>query len=387
MDRPQPTIVADFDVLIAGAGPAGCATALSLAAFAPELRVGLVVAAGNGEARIGETVPPQINPILVYLGVFQEFSRGGHSPSFRTLAAWGDARLGINEFLLDAHQTGWRLDRTAFDRMLVEAASARVAAVLPSKVIALAKEIGGWRVSLSDGGAVHTAHFAVDATGRVAALARQCRLRPINVDRLVGCCLRTRSRSDGNEGLIIESFADGWWYSAALPGGDRILACMTDADRVRALELSSGRGFACLLAETNHVRRVAVLDDRIGRPTIWAAASRFFDITSHLPLLCVGDAALCFDPISGQGILAALRSGIFASYAIGDWLRSGDPRGLTRYRLMQQRSFSAYCRVFHEYYAKEQRWPDNPFWHRRNGHSSAAGPRPPGSAHPGATVG
>jgi hypothetical protein len=159
------------------------------------------------------------------------------------VAAWGDSRLGGNEFLLDAHQVGWRLNRAAFDRMLVEAASARVVALLKSKIVSLAKEIGGWRVSLSDG-AVHTAHFAVDATGRAAALARQCRLRPVNVDRLVGCCLRTRSRSDGTEGLMIESFADGWWYSAALPGGDRVLACMTDADRVRPLKLSSVRGFA-----------------------------------------------------------------------------------------------------------------------------------------------
>lgn len=363
--------MADFDVLIAGAGPAGCATVLSLASFAPELRVALVVAVGNGKALIGETVPPQINPILAHLGVFQNFSHGGHSLSFRTAAAWGDARLGVNEFLFDAHQVGWRLDRTAFDRMLIEAASARVGAVLPSKVTALVKENGGWRVSLADG-TMHTAYFAVDATGRGAALARQCRLRPINVDRLVGCCLRTRSRSDGNEGLMVESFADGWWYSAALPGGDRILACMTDADRVRALGLSSGRGFAGLLAETKHVRRVAELDNEIDRPTIWPASSRFIDSTADLPLLCVGDAALCFDPISGQGILAALRSGIFASYAIGDWLRSGDSRGLTRYRSMQQRSFSDYCKVRREYYAQEQRWPDNPFWRRRNGHSSSA---------------
>jgi 2-polyprenyl-6-methoxyphenol hydroxylase-like FAD-dependent oxidoreductase len=251
---------------------------------------------------------------------------------------------------------------------------------------ALAKEIGGWRVSLSDG-TVHTAHFAVDATGRVAALARQCRLRPIDVDRLVGCCLRTRSRSDGNEGLMVESFADGWWYSAALPGGDRILACMTDADRVRPLELSSGGGFARLLAETKHVRRVAVHDDGIDRPTIWPAASRFFDSTADLPLLCVGDAALCFDPISGQGILAALRSGIFANYAIGDWLRRGDPRGLARYRLMQQRGFSTYCRTLHEYYPQEQRWPDSLFWRRRNERCLSIGPRMPGSAHPNGNSG
>jgi flavin-dependent dehydrogenase len=358
--------VADFDVLIAGAGPAGCATALSLATFAPELRVGLVDGAGPGEARIGETVPPQINPLLVHLGVWDEFAGGGHCPSYRTMAAWGDCRLAGNEFLFHAHQVGWRLDRAAFDRMLARAASSRVAAVFRAKVVGLARPAGEWSVSLSDG-AVPTAHFVVDATGRAAALVRRCGLRPVNFDRLVGCCLRTGSRSDGTEGLMIETFAEGWWYTAAIPGGDRVLVCMTDSDRVRPLELLSGRGFARLLAETSHVRRVADLGDAPSRPVIRPAGSRFFDGTAALPLLCAGDAGLCQDPISGDGIVRALRSGVFASYAIADWRRRGDARGLSRYRLMLRREFAAYCGTLREYYAREQRWPGSPFWQRRHG--------------------
>lgn len=57
----------EFDVLIAGAGPAGCATALLLAAFAWELRVGLVIAAGNSERRTGGTAAAQINQRLARL--------------------------------------------------------------------------------------------------------------------------------------------------------------------------------------------------------------------------------------------------------------------------------------------------------------------------------
>lgn len=355
----------DFDVLIAGAGPAGCTTALSLALFAPELVVGLVDAADAGRTRIGETVPPQINPVLRHLGVWQEFVCSSHLPSYRTLAAWGSPVLGANEFLLDVDQVGWRLDRAAFDRMLVEAASARRVVRLETKIAALADTADGWRVSLSNG-ATYRAHFIVDATGRSAVLARQLRLRPVTIDRLVGCSLRTRSRSDGTEGLIIESFCDGWWYSASVPGRDRVLVCMTDADRVRPLELSSRSGFAALLAGTNHMRRVAELDETAERPEILPAASRFFDSLAAVPFLSVGDAAMCFDPISGQGIVAALRSGIFASYAIGDWLRRGDPRGLMRYRSMQQQSFTAYRKTLDEYYAREQRWPDSPFWRRRD---------------------
>jgi hypothetical protein len=33
--------------------------------------------------------------------------------------------------------------------------------------------------------------------------------------------------------LLVESFADGWWYTASLPNGRRIVACMTDADQIR----------------------------------------------------------------------------------------------------------------------------------------------------------
>jgi 2-polyprenyl-6-methoxyphenol hydroxylase-like FAD-dependent oxidoreductase len=341
---------------------------LSLAAFAPELRVGLVDASGLGAAHIGETVPPPIKPVLVHLGVWDVFAAAGHCPSYRTVAAWGDPRLTGNEFLVHTEQAGWRLDRTAFNGMLVQAAGFRVAAHLRAKVVALAHEAHGWCVSLSDG-TTHTAHFIVDATGRAATLARRCGFRPVNLDRLIGCWLTVASCSDGTEGLMIETFAEGWWYTAATPGGGRVIACMTDADRVRPLGLSCGEGFARLLAETRHVRRVADINLPLGRPMIWPAGSRQLEGTTPLPLLCVGDAAICYDPLSGQGIVKALRCGIFASYGIADWLRNRDTRGLARYRLMLECEFVAYSRALRDYYAQEQRWPDRPFWRRRNGAS------------------
>jgi flavin-dependent dehydrogenase len=93
------------------------------------------------------------------------------------------------------------------------------------------------------------------------------------------------------------------------------------------------------------------------------------------PLIAVGDAASRFDPISAQGIVKALRSGIFASYAVADWLRRGDPAGLRRYRTLVQREFAAYRRTLRDYYALEQRWPDRPFWQRRTAPDAAIGRR------------
>ena len=52
--------MADFDVLIAGAGPAGAATAISLADFAPELRVCIADLPAADGLRVGETVPEKL---------------------------------------------------------------------------------------------------------------------------------------------------------------------------------------------------------------------------------------------------------------------------------------------------------------------------------------
>ena len=102
-------------------------------------------------------------------------------------------------------------------------------------------------------------------------------------------------------------------------------------------------------------------------PKLWAASSRLVLQRTGLPLLCVGDAASCFDPVSGQGILKALQSGIFASYAIADVLRDGDDRGLRRYRFILEQDFEAYRATLRDFYALEARWPARPFWRRRHG--------------------
>jgi flavin-dependent dehydrogenase len=248
--------------------------------------------------------------------------------------------------------------------MLGRAATSRSAVHLRSKVVALAHHESRWRVTLSDGTA-HSARFVVDATGRAATVARRCGFRPLNLDTLVGCCFHAASRSDGTEGLMIETFAEGWWYTAALPGGRRVLVCMTDADRVRPLGLSCGEGLERLLAETRHIQQVVEISRPIDRPKIYPAGSRRLQGETTLPLLCAGDAAMCYDPVSDQGIVKALRSGIFAAYAIGDFLGKGDVRGLSRYRLMLDREFVSYREALRGYYTQERRWPNRPFWRRR----------------------
>jgi flavin-dependent dehydrogenase len=357
--------LADFDVLIAGTGPAGCATAISLADFAPELRVGLIDPKGADPIRIGETVPPTVRPILKHLGLWETFAAAGYCASHRTMSAWGSEELLSNEFLFHVEQLGWRLDRARFDAMMRNSAGARASARVSGKVRGLARADRGWRVA-ADEGKICTARFVVDATGRTAALVRSLGLRPTTLDRLVGCSMHVESDRYDTDGLVVETFPDGWWYTASLPDGWRVIACMTDADDVRSLGLRDRCGFSRLLDRTRHVRAAAGNVQPAGCPRTWAADSRQLRGVGEAPILAVGDAGSCFDPISGQGIIKAMRSGIFASYAIADWLRCGDDRGLRRYWAFLDGEFGSYRLTLRDYYALESRWSDRPFWQRRH---------------------
>ena len=56
---------------------------------------------------------------------WQAFAADRHRPSYRTVSAWGGPELLSNEFLFQAHQVGWRLDRARFDAMLLAKAAER----------------------------------------------------------------------------------------------------------------------------------------------------------------------------------------------------------------------------------------------------------------------
>jgi flavin-dependent dehydrogenase len=81
--------------------------------------------------------------------------------------------------------------------------------------------------------------------------------------------------------------------------------------------------------------------------------------------LAVGDAATTFDPLSSQGILKSLRSGVLASYAVTDYFK-GTTKGLEKYEALAAREFKDYLASRAEFYGQERRWPDSPFWRRRH---------------------
>jgi len=353
-----------FDVAIVGGGPAGCA-GLSLRSHAPGLSAVLCEASAYDGPRIGETLPPAARRVLEHLGVWESFRRQGHREVHGTAAAWGSADPWEHDFLFTTQGAGWHLDRTAFDALLADEAEQRGLTLLrKTRVRGMEKDDGGWRLRLA-GGAILTARFLVDATGASATLARRCGARFEASDRLTAFVRLFEETEARDPRSLVEAFADGWWYTAGLPGGLRIAACLTDADLARGFGLGDPSGWLRLLGEAERVSALLQGARPQGPVTIRAAQSRRLTPAAGPGWLAVGDAASLFDPLSAQGILKGLRAGIFASYAIVDLLEKEDDSGLVRYDRFVRDEHVSYLRVREKYYAEERRWPESVFWSRR----------------------
>ena len=338
------------DVAIVGAGPAGSACALTLRAHAPSLSVALFEASRFETPRLGETLPPAARTLLDQLGVFEAFRASRHREVHGTASAWGSARPIDNDFVSFAHGPGWHLDRTAFDRMLAEEAEKR-------------------GVAVRMGTPVHEldldARFVVDATGSAAVATRAFGARFVTIDHLVSFVRFYDSAGDGDPRTLVEAFSDGWWYTAALPNGGRVIACMTDADIARRMSLSEEAAWEAAVDAMPLIGAIARKASGAGDIVARSTESRRLEPPCGDGWLAAGDAASRFDPLSSQGITKALRSGIFAAYAIGDLLADHTDRGLRGYERFIRAEFEAYRAARATNYGNEQRWPESAFWTRR----------------------
>ena len=133
-EAPSRMMSSDFDVAVVGAGPAGSATARWLALRGQ--RVALLERSRFDVPRVGESLAPAVQPLLVELGVWRQFLALKPLPSYGTRSHWGEATPRMHSHLLSPWGCGWHVDRRAFDLMLAQAACVcRLMLLSPSTTI------------------------------------------------------------------------------------------------------------------------------------------------------------------------------------------------------------------------------------------------------------
>jgi flavin-dependent dehydrogenase len=345
--------------VIAGGGPAGCALALSLRTHAPQLSVALIEPSDYGSIRPGEVLPGAARRLLSSLDIWHAFQQETWRPVYAVAAAWGSPVLRENHSIYSMPGHGWHLDRAKFDRFLAQQAETRGVAVFRTAVQEVRGAAGAWAV----GPELH-ARFISDATGRSAFLARRLGGSIVSVDPLVGFS-RFFPATDGSDPrTLIEAVPDGWWYTASLTGGLRVATFMTDPEIARQEHLDRETGWREALAQTTFIR-AAVPDGASVGEVVRPAGSAYLEDPAGDGWIAVGDAAYAHDPLSGQGITRALRSGILASYAVADVLCHGSSLGLDKYRYLMRHGWFGYLTARQRNYAEEGRWPEGSFWKTR----------------------
>ncbi len=366
-DHPRP----DFDVLILGGGPAGCATALSLAQQGVS-RVLLVDPARQGQFRVGESVPPDFRILLDELGLWDEFLKENHEPSLGSCSSWGADELGYNDFLFNPLGNGWHLDRARFDGFLARKAAERGTEISYGMRFNGCERLPqvGWRLRLAgnDGSArTAVARFVVDATGMQSGVARYMGARRDLLDQLlcVAAFFELPDSARFSRLTMLEAVEYGWWYAAKLPNARLVVVVASDPPIVKRIGLHSRDGWLERLAATNHIA-VATCGSRLIADTqlTRTAPSFLLDKVVGDRWLAVGDAASSFDPISSQGIHKAVSNGDRAGKAIAAHLRGND-RQLVGYDSSVTLRFQDYSRIRQYFYGLEKRWPASSFWMKR----------------------
>jgi flavin-dependent dehydrogenase len=346
----------DCDVLVAGAGPAGCATAIRTARAG--LSTVLLDRASPARHWAGESLPPGMTKLMRSVFGDEILSEDRHRTAFGTRSVWGSAALVETDFLLNPLGEGWLLDRTRFDGDAKRAAAGAGVAILEVRHLgSLTREASAWHVGVDDG-SFRSARFVVDATGRSAALLRRLGVGRIVADRQIAILATYPDDGDDYSGTTVEAVRDGWWYTSPLPGGRRVLAYLTDVGLWRG----GPRDWCALLDETHHIRRIAGPSAMTAGTRVYPAGTAQAARLSGEGWLAVGDAAASFDPLSSQGLATAVLMGSRA----GDALAHPDRERAIEAWVEADAMLVAEHADLRTHYARlETRWPESSFWRRR----------------------
>jgi 2-polyprenyl-6-methoxyphenol hydroxylase-like FAD-dependent oxidoreductase len=333
------------------------------------MRVALLSPDQRGGERIGESLSPGAASLLRRLGVWEQFLADGHLPCYANKSAWGSARLHYYDFLTSSGHA-WHIDRLLFEQRLKERASeVGVQRLRGARLTAFERAGEDWQLQVDGEEVGITARFVIDATGRASWFARRQAAGRQQEDRQIAMVmfLRPRTAALTDTTSLVESEESGWWYSAVLPDGRLIVAFMTDPDLHTRQALTEENGLA-LLRRTHHTWRRVVQGDFVlpAAHSLTAASSGRLDRFTGTGWLAVGDAALCYDPLSSHGLTVAMQSALDAADAVCDLVGGNDLAGIAAYCARLEAAYTSYLAMRRSLYAQERRWPNAAFWTRRS---------------------
>ncbi len=336
-------------LVILGAGPAGAATALGLR------RLGYPVTLVSEWRRFAalEGVSLRVLEALRGAGLEQALAQGALA-SQRQVSWNGQQHAQNIEYLLD---------RPSFDRGLREDLCRAGVEVIEGRVLSVQSSATGHRIEIQ-GGEPLQADFLIEARGRQAPALGKGLRGPATVS-----LLNRWQGAPGSTASAVESLEQGWAWMARRADGQCYwqwtvdVASATLPAKALLLDYCRQQRAASALAR-------AFFADTVQLDLQLHARSSTAILSSQVcgdNWIRVGDAAMAVDPLSGNGIFQSLSSALQAPVVINTLLRKPERAALAQgfHQRRVEQLFLRFARIGRDFYADEQRWPQQPFWQAR----------------------
>ncbi len=324
--------LSNYDVIIAGGGPAGASAAIHLA-----MRGARVLLAEQKRfprpKLCGEFISPECAQHFERLGVKdQMFAAAPATLSETVFYSRNGSKVSVPSSWFGSDGVALGLSRSEMDERLLRRAAAAGAHILEdghvTDLIFEKEQVSGVTIKVDSRAEIFRAAITIDATGRTRALARRLpaaksakpKRPPMiafkahleNTRVAPGACEIYFYRR-GYGGL--SSIENGLSNLCFIASARDVRSCASDAERVmREVVSQNRRAHFTLKGARAHSQWLAVSLEGFGR----------HDVAPADGLLTVGDAASFIDPFTGSGMLMALESGELASNAIGNYLDAND---------------------------------------------------------------
>ena len=316
----------DYDVIIAGGGPAGSSAAIHLAQSG--LRVLVVEQKEFPRAKLcGEFISPECFDHFKKLGVADEML--ACNPSTLTETVFYSRRGQRVSVPSDwfATRSALGLSRAEMDNNLLRRAASVGAVVLENATVTDVingddDRTSGVRVRTNDGEADYHAKITIDATGRRRILSRKVKEQtrekpPRDRARLVAFKAHFANTSVATGACELYSYRRGYGGISTIENGFSNVCFIVAAQDVRRLH-SDPESVLQNTLMTN--RRAAHVLSSATRSSEWLSVSLdsfgLRDPTPKPGLIAIGDSASFIDPFTGSGMLMALESGELAAKLI-----------------------------------------------------------------------